>query len=368
MCENFSNLFINYINVVRMKSIYGSGERKRCLNGCYEKGTELEKLIVRLFSSKGYEVKHNVKFQGRSGVEHQIDVYAEYKAPLHISRVIIECKAYDTPIDKDSVMKLIQEIQDVGVDKGILITTSHFTPDAESTTKGYPIDLWEYTKLKELLGEIPESFETILAPQATFHTKPLMPLEEVRSRIKETMLGEAVVYYPYYEVDAELLLRVEKGFLRKRTKETILNVKILIDALVGAIANYTNSDGILNVMPLLTSLRLSRDEAEALKVLVKTSSLSVPALASQLSWSEAKARKALQGLATRGLVEMTKFQRTIYYSLIKPKLETLNSLSTRVQLTEGEPKAGKLIKPSLSQADVRESLEILWNLKTLHKG
>lgn len=66
----------------------------------YEKGAELEKSVARLFAHKGYEVKHDVKFQGRSGVEHQIDVYAEYKAPLHISKIIVECKAHDRPIDK----------------------------------------------------------------------------------------------------------------------------------------------------------------------------------------------------------------------------------------------------------------------------
>ena len=53
----------------------------------YEKGLRLEKCISDLFSSKGYEVKHNIKLKGRSGVEHQIDVYAEYKAPLHTSRI-----------------------------------------------------------------------------------------------------------------------------------------------------------------------------------------------------------------------------------------------------------------------------------------
>ncbi|MEM2560697.1 MAG: hypothetical protein QXD53_07940 [Candidatus Bathyarchaeia archaeon] len=136
----------------------------------------------------------------------------------------------------------------------------------------------------------------------------------------------------------------------------------MIDAFIGAIVDNGRS-GISPIMPLLTSLKLSRDELEALKILTKVSSLSVPALASQLSWSEAKARKALQGLAARGLLKATKVERTTCYSLIKPKLEELTPLSTQVPLLEGEPKNGVLIKPAISQADVKDSLESLWNLK-----
>lgn len=330
--------------------------------GTYEKGVELEKLISRLFLSKGYDVKHNVKFQGRSGVEHQIDVYAEYKAPLHVSRIIIECKAHDKPIDKSVVMKLIQELQDIGVDKGILITTSYFTPDAESTAKGYPIDLWDYTKLREILSETQEFREIPLIHKNIFYINPLMTLEEARSKIKETILGEKIVYYPYYEVSGQLFITLTEGFLRKKEREQLRDVKVLIDAFIGAIVDNSRS-GISPIMPLLTSLKLSRDELEALKTLAKVSGLSVPALASQLSWSETKARKAIQGLVARGLVKATKVERTTYYSLIKPKLEELTPLSAQVSLLEGEPKDGVLIKPAISQADIKDSLESLWNLK-----
>ncbi|MEM4601923.1 MAG: restriction endonuclease [Desulfurococcaceae archaeon] len=328
----------------------------------YEKGVELEKLVYHLFLSKGYDVKHNVKLKGRSGVEHQVDVYAEYSAPLHVSRIIIECKAYDKPIDKDVVMKLIQVVQDVGADRGILVTTSYFTPDAESTAKGYPIDLWDYIKLREILSEIQEFREIPLIHENVFYIKPLMALEEARGKIKETILGEKIVYYPYYEVSGQLLIMLTEGFLRKKEREQLRDVKVLIDAYIGAIVDNSRS-GISPIMPLLTNLQLSRDELEALKTLAKVGSLSVPALASQLSWSEAKARKAIQGLVARGLVKTTKVERTTYYSFIKPKLEELTPLSTQVTLLKGEPKDGVLIKPTISQTDIENSLESLWDLK-----
>lgn len=39
-------------------------------------------------------VKHNVSIVGRSGVEHQVDVYCEFKQAGITHRVLIECKNY----------------------------------------------------------------------------------------------------------------------------------------------------------------------------------------------------------------------------------------------------------------------------------
>lgn len=119
-----------------------------------EKGLALELKLHNLFKSKGYDVIHNVKKRGRSEAEHQIDVFAEYRCPLHTSQVIIEAKAYDSPINKDRIMKLIQIVDDLGVDRGIIITTSHFTPDAIKTAEGHNATLWDRKHLVKLLGEL----------------------------------------------------------------------------------------------------------------------------------------------------------------------------------------------------------------------
>ncbi|AGK61147.1 hypothetical protein Asulf_01147 [Archaeoglobus sulfaticallidus PM70-1] len=153
----------------------------------YEKGVELEKLVAQLFKSKGYDVMHNVKLKGRSGVEHQIDVYAEYKCPLHLSRIVIECKAYDTPINKDIVMKLIQEVLDLGVDRGILVTTSYFTPDAVSTANGYNVDLWDYTKLTSLVGNI--ELPSVEPVSNVFYIEPKLSAEQSKKVAEKQVRG-----------------------------------------------------------------------------------------------------------------------------------------------------------------------------------
>jgi len=80
----------------------------------HEKGLSLELKLTTLFQQKGYNAVHNVKKMGRSGAEHQIDVYVTYPGPLHTSTILVEAKSYDTSIDKDRVMKLIQIVDDLG--------------------------------------------------------------------------------------------------------------------------------------------------------------------------------------------------------------------------------------------------------------
>ena len=260
-------------------------------------------------------------------------------------------------------MKLIQEVQDVGADRGILVTTSYFTPDAESTARGFPIDLWEYNKVKELLAELSEAPETLLPQEKVLFVAPIIEIEQARKMVKEDILEEGMIYYPYYEVDFELLQHTKEGLFRKKIKEAILSGKVLIDAVAGAIVSYDRKSGISVVMPILTSLELSRDELEALKVLTRTKILSASALASQLSWSDAKARKAIQGLISRGLIKATKVEKTTYYSFPKPRLENLRSLSDQISLKEGKLEIGIPIKPKLSQPDFEETLKTIWDLK-----
>ena len=69
-----------------------------------EKGTGFELKLAELFKNNGYLVTHNVKLTGKSGATHQIDILAQFKAPLHTSTVIIEAKSYSANIDKDIIM------------------------------------------------------------------------------------------------------------------------------------------------------------------------------------------------------------------------------------------------------------------------
>lgn len=233
-----------------------------------DKGLELERLIANLFKAKGYDVRHNVKMRGRSRVEHQIDVYAEYKAPLHVSKIIIECKSYDKPIDKDIIMKLIHVVQDLGVDKGILVTTSYFTPDAVSTAQGYNVELWDYAKIRELLGEVP--IEERAALTNVFYVEPTISSDKAMKIIDSTLRGvfgkkgsiegSSLIFYPYYEIDVDAKIQESEGLFKRRTEERVISATVLVDAVTGALCDY---DPLAGVLCILSLPPLSDEEAKA---------------------------------------------------------------------------------------------------------
>ena len=175
----------------------------------YEKGLAFELKLTELFKKMGYDVIHDIKKVGRSGAEHQIDVLAEYKCPLHTSKVIIEAKAYDLPIDKDRIMKLIQIVDDVGADRGIIVTTSYFTPEAIKTYSGHNVELWNREQLAKLLGEI-----EISASEKGFPT--------------EIAVKERVVKFNLSVQDAE---RIEKNTIEERAKGGFLRIGKIIERL-----------------------------------------------------------------------------------------------------------------------------------------
>lgn len=107
-----------------------------------EKGQSFEELVSEIFESQGYEVAKNLIEKGKSGTKHEIDILADFQAALHESKIAIECKAHQKPIPKDTVMKLKDIANDIGADKGIVVSKSGFTSGAESYARDNNIELW----------------------------------------------------------------------------------------------------------------------------------------------------------------------------------------------------------------------------------
>jgi predicted small secreted protein len=330
------------------------------------KGLELERLVANLFKAKGYDVRHNVKMRGRSRVEHQIDVYAEYKAPLHVSKIIIECKSYDKPIDKDIVIKLIHVVQDLGVDKGILVTTSYFTPDAVSIAQGFNVELWDYAKLRELLGEVPIEEHVVLTN--VFYVDPAIPSDKAMKIIDSTLKGifgkkgsiegSSLIFYPYYEVDIDAKIQEFEGLIKKITEERVISAKILVDAVTGTLCDYDPGTGVLGIVNIPS---LSEEERKAFQILLRARALSADMLASLLSCSTAKARKLLQGLVVKGVARVLSGRQTVYVLGVDiPDPSRLRSFPHTMRVKSGEPKDGIKVEASLSLERVESSINLLW--------
>ena len=292
----------------------------------YEKGLALELKLLELFKNANYNAIHNIKKVGRSGAEHQIDILAEYRCPLHTSQIVVEAKSYDSPIDKDRIMKLIQIVNDIGADRGIIITTSYFTPEAMMTAKGTNVELWDREQLLKSIGEIVLSAtETGLPKEITVKEKTAQPKLTIKDaekiendilvqRAKGGFLGKgkiiekldsiALGYFPYYEIEVQAsITEVEKtGFRSKRTVQKTVTSKISIDASNGDIVDV-DENGISSPYPFLKSL--NEEEIIVFKSFKEKGYFEVRDFL-HLGFSEAKSRKTLHSLALKDALTVVK--------------------------------------------------------------
>lgn len=83
------------------------------------------------------------KVRGNSGVSHQIDVLTSHSDGVHNYRTAIECKHWKKKVDKDPVAKLSTILDDTRIEKGVIVSQSGFTPDAECLARSRKISLVE---------------------------------------------------------------------------------------------------------------------------------------------------------------------------------------------------------------------------------
>ena len=97
--------------------------------------------ILKLEGVENIDVKHNVKVRGKSGVEHQIDVFWEYKYAGVSHKVLIECKHYGHAVSLLHVRNLHGLITDIPNSTGILVTTIGYQSGARDYANFYEMGL-----------------------------------------------------------------------------------------------------------------------------------------------------------------------------------------------------------------------------------
>lgn len=261
-----------------------------------DRGTAFEVQLHALFEAHGYRALHNVRMAGRSGAEHQVDVYAELELPLQVVRVIVEAKAHDQPVDKDALLKLQQIVDDLGADRGVLATTGAFTSGALKMAEGRNVDLWDRDRVLRLLGEVALGLPSPVAgrtggpagqpagpgPQAI---APRISLPEVRAaveaaaarrrrggvfrvgRVEEELVALRLVHRTLYELtlDVAMVTEERRGLLSREVVRRIVSMPLSVDAETGTVLTVAATGHIVpteHVLPELT-----QEEAEAVKEL-----------------------------------------------------------------------------------------------------
>ena len=110
----------------------------------YEKFTqEIYQELVNADVLKTTNVQHNVKLKGRSGQQHQIDVYWEYEIAGTKQKVAIECKNYNKTVAVGKVRDFYGVLCDLNNVAGIMVTKVGYQKGAKEYASEYVISLKE---------------------------------------------------------------------------------------------------------------------------------------------------------------------------------------------------------------------------------
>lgn len=105
-------------------------------------GKDFEKLIQEIYQAfcdfdcktyglKTIQVQHNVKIKGKSGTEHQIDVFWKFNVAGVEYNTLIEAKDWKSPIKKEQLLSLKSKIDDIPNSNGIFVSKSGFQEGAK---------------------------------------------------------------------------------------------------------------------------------------------------------------------------------------------------------------------------------------------
>ena len=104
-----------------------------------------QKAVARLKNAYGdCEVIHDHKIVGRrSGIERQVDIHLSTKVGgKHGITVAVECRCYETkPVPIKDVDAFYGFLDDVGANKGVLISNTGFTEGAKKRADGSTVEL-----------------------------------------------------------------------------------------------------------------------------------------------------------------------------------------------------------------------------------
>src|SRR5437868_5036112 len=89
-----------------------------------------EKLVAALHETGDVTVEHNAHLVGRSGATRQIDVVLRHKQGLYEHLVVIECKYWNTAVERLHVDALATTVKEVGAAKGVIFSTKGFQSGA----------------------------------------------------------------------------------------------------------------------------------------------------------------------------------------------------------------------------------------------
>ena len=201
----------------------------------------LEQRVAQYFERNGYTTRLNHREQGRSGLLHEIDVLAEKRDAAGVHRVVVECKAWRSPIEKDVVYKLEKVMEDAGLSKGIIVSVGGLRSGARVAAEQAHIEIWGPEEVRHHLGDDALAGLPLRAPDTALGVPVAIDSGAAEREIRKARAGFAgvgsedvdsidLVWIPCLEFQLAVT-RLRPGLIKD--KEELVRRWALFEALTG---------------------------------------------------------------------------------------------------------------------------------------
>lgn len=113
---------------------------------------QYQEQTAKFFRTLGCEAAVEVTVKG-ARAKHTIDVWVRFNKFGLETTWVVECKCWTSPVTKEKVLALKSVVEDVGADRGILISTAGFQSGAVHASEKTNITLTSLDELKETAQE-----------------------------------------------------------------------------------------------------------------------------------------------------------------------------------------------------------------------
>jgi hypothetical protein len=110
--------------------------------------------VADYLSRHGYRTATNVSLRGRSGASYDIDVLAEKSDEVTTYRMLVECKSWDEPVEKQTLAGVHMAMTDLGINKAIVISAKGWKTATDTGARRLGIELWGPVDVEGRIGDV----------------------------------------------------------------------------------------------------------------------------------------------------------------------------------------------------------------------
>jgi hypothetical protein len=109
---------------------------------------DFEEVVRQLVEKMGYRARRT-----KASRDGGVDIEAYNAQPIVGGKIVVQCKCFSSVVGASYIRDLAGVVGHVGATKGVLVTTSRFSPDAYTFALGKPLELIDRGQLEALLHQ-----------------------------------------------------------------------------------------------------------------------------------------------------------------------------------------------------------------------